>query len=852
MRISTVLKVFLGLIVLIIGALGVFIATLDVSQYKGQIIALIEDNTGRSVTIDGEMDLAIGFAPALVVEGVTIGNADWASDPNMVSVGRLEAQVDLIPLLSGEIKVVRLILVDPAVSLETDKAGNGNWVMGAVAGDQPSAALPEPADTTATAGSEGAGAGESAAPPNFQIQEVRLENGSLTYRDGVSGQTMKVALERVSLTGGGLADPLTMDIAGAYNNAAFTLAGTVGALTALSEPGGAPWPLDLTATAGGATVVVNGSIANPTKAKGLDLAITARGAQIADLAALARAVGQSVSVPALGPYSVSLQLKGDADALSVSGLDAGLGSPENFRVSATGSIANALAQSGIDLNVSANVPDPAVLADMGAALPVPLTASASVRDIAGGYGVRNIQATLGRSSMTGAIEAKLDGVRPAISGQLNAPLLDLNELSGGSPAGGGASGGSGGGRASAPAPAASGGNSGGFMIPDTPLPLDGLNAADVAMTITVEKAILPGGPEVGGLNLGINLNNGALSVSPLQAMVAGGAVNGSVALKPVGNGVASVAVDLTGDGVRLGDLAKTFGGSDALSDGPTTLRVKLQGQGASPHQIAGTLAGSILLHTVDARMNNGAVNWAGGDVFSQLGDLINPFSESEPTTPIQCLVFNMTAAQGVLSNDVGLAFETDKMAVSGGGAFDLGAERLNVKIAPRPRPGIGLETGFGKLVELFAVSGPFASPSLELDAEKALETGLRTAASTVGAVATGGLSLLGENLLSGGGDGELEPCLVALGQKEPGQGGSSDPADGGQASPLDGIGDQIQQQIEGLTGGADSDVGGAIRDILGGGGGTAPAPADGAPAEEPASDGGLGDAVRGLGGLLGN
>jgi len=843
MRISTVVKVLLGLIFLIFGAIGVFIATLDVSQYKGQIVALIEENTGRSVTIDGEMDLAIGFAPALVVEGVTIGNADWASHPNMVSIGRLEAQVDLVPLLSGEIKVVRLVLVDPVVSLETDKAGNGNWAMGPVAGDQPAAAPAEPAEPTGS---------EAAAPLNLQIQEVRLENGSLTYRDGVSGQAMKVALERVSLTGGGLADPLTMDIAGAYNDAAFTLAGTVGALTALSEPGGAPWPLNLTATAGGATVVVNGSIANPMAAKGIDLAITARGSQIADLAALAQAVGQSVSVPALGPYSVSLQLKGDADALSVSGLDAGLGSPENFRVSATGSIANALAQSGIDLDVSVNVPDPAVLADMGAALPVPLTASASVRDIAGGYGMRNIQATLGRSSMTGAIEARLDGARPAISGQLNAPLLDLNELSGGSPAGGGA----GGGAASAPAPTG-GGSGGGPMIPDTPLPLDGLTAADVAMTIMVDKAILPGGPEVDGLNLGVNLNNGALSVSPLQAMVAGGAVNGSVALKPVGNGVASVAVDLTGDGVRLGDLAKTFGGSDALSDGPTTLRVKLQGQGASPHQIAGTLAGSILVHTVNARVNNGAVNWAGGDVFSQLGDLINPFSESEPTTPIQCLVLNMTAAQGVLSNDVGLAFETDKMAVSGGGAFDLGAERLNVKIAPRPRPGIGLETGLGKIIELFAVTGPFASPSLELDAEKALETGLRTAASTVGAVATGGLSLLGENLLGGGGgDGEQEPCLVALGQKEPGQGEAAAPAEGEQTSPLDGVQQQveqqIQQQIDGLTGGADSEVGGAIREILGGGGGTAPAPAEGAPAEKPAVDRAIGDAVRGLGGLLGN
>jgi uncharacterized protein involved in outer membrane biogenesis len=928
MKFSTILKVLLGLIVLVVGALGVFIATLDVSQFKGQIVAAIEENTGRTVTIDGEMDLALGLTPALVVEGVTVGNADWAQDPDMLSVGRLEAQVEILPLISGEIKVVRLVLVDPVVNLETDAEGRGNWAMGAPDG----AAEPaEPAPTAEAAEAEGGGA-----PPAFQIQEVRLENGALTYRNGMTGETLRVALERVSLAGGGMSDPLTLDIAGAYNDAAFTLAGTVGAPAALAEGAGTPWPLDLTATAGGATVTVTGSIGNPAAASGIDLALTARGERIADLAALAQAVGQSVTVPALGPYSVAFQVQGDMDtlalqgldaslgalpllkttakggianlmapqgidiavmaegaeigdladiaaqmgqsvaipelgpfkvaatvqgapdALSVSAIDAGLGSEENFRVTATGAIADALAQSGIALNVSVNAPNPAALADLGATLPVPMTASASVSDISGGYAVQNIQAKLGRSSLSGGIEARLDGPRPAVSGALTAPLLDLNELSGGGTSQGSANAGG----ATAPAEGGGvgggGGTAGGPMIPDTPLPLDGLRAADVDMTVAVDQAILPGGAEVAGLNLGLTLNDGALSVSPMQAQVAGGALNGSLSLQPTGNGAASVAVDVTGEGVRLGDLAQTFGNSDAILDGPSTIRVQLQGQGASPHQIAGTLAGSVLLHTVDARMNNQAVNWAGGDVFAQLGDLINPFGEKEPTTPIQCLVFNMTATQGVLSNDHGIAMETDRMVVGGGGAFDLGAERLNVKIAPRPRPGIGLETGLGRIVELFAVTGPFASPSLELDAEKALETGMRTAASVAGAVATGGLSLLGESLLVSE-DGEMEPCLVALGQKEPGQVTETAPAEGTSGSPVD----EVQRQIEGLTGDDPAgQIGGAIEGLLGGGGGgggggeTAPADGGTQPTEQeqPSSGGGgLGGALQeGIGGLLGN
>jgi uncharacterized protein involved in outer membrane biogenesis len=921
MKLSTILSVIVGLVLLVVAGLGVFLMTLDVNQYRPRIAALIAENTGRDVALDGEMDLSIGLTPALVVEDVSIGNADWASDPDMVSVGRLEAQVELIPLLSGRINVVRLVLVDPVVSLETNAEGTGNWQFG------DAGAVAEPAsETTGGGDSEGPGGGGSA---QFDIQEVRLENGTLTYSDGVTGQVIRVALERAAVMGSGLDQPLEVDIAGAYNDAAFTLAGTVGPLSGLTAPTGSPWPLDVTATAGGAAVTVTGGISDPAAAKGIDLTVTAKGEQIGALADLAKAVGQDIAVPALGAYDVALRIHGDADALAldgldaslgslpllkataqgsvasltpaveginlavtaqgaevgdlariaeqagqaveipalgpfsvaatitgspeamaISGLDAGVGEDGGFRATAKGAIANVLAQSGLALDVAVDAPDPSALARFGVDLPVPLSARASVRDVSGGYRAEGIEVSLGRSQVSGAIEAVLSGPRPAISGQLHAPLLDLDELSSGgtgdAASGGGGSGGGAGG-SSAPAQ----GNAGGPMIPDTPLPLDALKAADATLAVTADKVVLPNGAEMSSVTLGVTLNDGALTVDPLQAGVAGGQVAGAVSLTPVGNGAASVAVDLNGDNVSLGDLNRTFAGSDALQGGPTRLRVSLRGQGATPHQIAGSLGGSVLVHTVDAVMNNGAVNWAGGDVFTQLGDVINPFSDREPTTPIQCLVFSMTAQGGVLSNDHGLAMETDKMVVGGGGAFDLGAERLNLKIAPRPRPGIGMETGFGKLVELFAVVGPFASPSLELDAEKALATGLRTAASAAGAVATGGLSLLGENLagnlLGAGEDGEMEPCLVALGQKEPGQIGA-DSTEGGS-------GGGVTDAVGGIAEDAESAIGGAIEGLLGGGGGSGGSTTDGS-GEQPASDGGsdpLGDAVReGLGGLFGD
>ncbi len=841
MKLSTVLKVLLALVVLIVGGLAIFLATLDVNQYKDRITTALEDATGRRVTLNGPMDLALGFSPALVAEDVSIGNADWAEAPHMASVGRLEAQVDILPLLQGSVRIVRLVLADATVALETNAEGAGNWSLGTPGADP--APAPEP---------DAQGAGMA-----LDVQQVRLENAALSYRDGASGNTLSVALEHAAMTGSGLDAPLEVDIAGTYNDAAFTLVGSLGSLSAVMAPDGDPWPLDITATAGGATVTVAGTIADLAGASGLELTVTAKGERLGDLAVLARAAGQSVAVPALGPYSARFQLAGDADALAMNGIEANVGQQGTLRASVSGSISDLLSASGLDLNATAEAPDPGALSQFGIDLPVPLSASATIADVEGGYDLRSIQAQVGRSSLSGGLQVFLGEPRPAVLGQVSASLLDLNELAG--------SGGGGGGQS----------DTEGRVIPDTPLPLHALRIADADVRITVDKAVLPGGTEMANLDLGVTLAGGTLALNPLAARVAGGSLNGTAVLEPTGGDAASVALDLSGDGIVLGDLAASLGNADAIQGGPTTLRLALRGHGATLRQIAATLNGGVLVHTTDANINNGAVDWAGGDLLTQIGDTVNPFSEREPTTPVQCLVFNMTATNGVLANDHGLAVETNRMVVGGGGAFDLGAERLNLKIAPRPRPGIGVETGLGKIVEIFAVTGSFASPRLEMDPEAALRTGLKTAASAAGAVATGGLSLLGESLagslLGTGDDGEMEPCLVALGEKDPGEIGTAEGA--GEADRATGadIGSNLQDAAEGAAEDAsralDEAVGGLVGGMLGGGSGTTNGTGDGtgdgteatAPTDGGGGDGGgaaqpsVGDAIqKGLGGLFGD
>jgi len=911
MRLSTVFAVILGLVALVVGGVVVFLATLDVGRYKDDIIAMVENQTGRRVVIQGDLDLSLGLSPALVVDGVRLGNAPWASDPDMVTVGHLEAQVEILPLLSGELRILRLVLADASVWLETDADGRGNWAL----------SPPE----TASAEGDGTGGGDqgdentasagNGTSARLDIQDVRLENAILTMRDGATDRTLLLELDHAVLTGAGVDAPLQVDLAGRYNGLDFSTEGTLGSLAALGAPTTdspqvAPWPLDLTAQVAGATLTVDGTIAHPVEARGLDLTVSARGARLADLAQLGPVIEQDLTLPPVGAYDVTLRLTGDAAslavpsltaslgtlpllkvqangsidnltaadgialslsaeggevadlmplangqedaagtdlpmlgpfrvtasvtgsaaALAVQDIDIGVGPPDGLRLTATGAVADALAASGIALDVALNAPDPARLADLGVPVSVPVQAKAHVSDISGGYRIADLSAALGSSRIGGSLDATLDGPRPRVAGTLSGPLLDLAELTG-APGGSAQAGGSGDTTTASPATPAqqapaqvTESRAGGTLIPDTPLPLDALSAADADLTIHLDKAVLPNGLPLTAVDVGVTLADGALTLDPLRTGLADGTLAGTISVTPVGNGTATVRIDLSGDAISLGALADSLGHGDMVEGGSTKLRLTLTGRGATPHQIAGSLDGHVLVHTTDAVMNNTLVDWAGGDVISQLMRTVNPFSQEERTTPMRCAVVNLTAEKGVLFGDYGLAMETDRMAVSGGGAFDLGAERLNVKVAPAAREGVGLERGLGRIVELFAVNGPFTAPTLVLDANEAVRTGLRTAASAIGAVATGGLSLVGEDLLMGEGSAEMEPCLVALGEKEPGQGdgGSDDTSVDGTLDAVgealggdaDAVREQAEDALEGLRENLPDNIGGGLRNLF--------------------------------------
>ena len=233
MRIRTIL---IGIVVIVVGLFVTgyaILKSLDLNDYKDVLEAKVEAATGRELTLNGDIELAISLTPRLSISDVTFANAEWGSRPEMVRLERLEAVVDLMPLLSSEVRVNEFVLVGADVMLETDTQGNPNWGF-------PGEENIEAAET--------AGSGRS--DYSVSVNAISVER-ALTFRNGATGETQTVTVDTMTGAAESAAVPIALTLAGSLNGSPVSIEGTLPSVNDLQ--GGAAMPIDLTIDGGGGT-----------------------------------------------------------------------------------------------------------------------------------------------------------------------------------------------------------------------------------------------------------------------------------------------------------------------------------------------------------------------------------------------------------------------------------------------------------------------------------------------------------------------------------------------------------------------------------------------------------------------
>ncbi len=302
MRVATLLKLLAGLVVLVVILAFVAILVIDPNEYKDEIIAAVEDRTGRDFSIESDIDLNLGLTPSFAVSGVRVANAKWGSRPEMISVGEFAAEVALLPLIFGNLQINRLVLRDADILIETDTEGRSNLDF-AVAGKNEAA-------------SEGA-------PSLPQINDVLVENAVFTLKNGARGTSIKLEIRRLSAKANNLSAPLAVDITGVATLEGqaieFGADGELGAPSLLLA-GGKPYPIDLMITGLGLTAKIDGTIADPANAKGMDLKFEISGSDLQGLTPLTGG-----GLPPTGPIALAAALKGDADNAALDSINLKIG-----------------------------------------------------------------------------------------------------------------------------------------------------------------------------------------------------------------------------------------------------------------------------------------------------------------------------------------------------------------------------------------------------------------------------------------------------------------------------------------------------------------------------------------------
>lgn len=173
-------------------ALSYLVLTFEPNDYREELVAAVEERTGRAFAVDGNLELHLDL-PLVGFEahGVALDDAVGFGQEPMLAVKRAEVYLHLMPLLRGDLQVHSARLDGAHLRLRRKANGHSNW-------DGLQAAM--------GAGAPEAGAGTDR-PVEAGMQELQLTDATFALWDDFHGRRLRLAeldltLERAALDGG--------------------------------------------------------------------------------------------------------------------------------------------------------------------------------------------------------------------------------------------------------------------------------------------------------------------------------------------------------------------------------------------------------------------------------------------------------------------------------------------------------------------------------------------------------------------------------------------------------------------------------------------------------------------------
>jgi AsmA protein len=658
-----------ALVLMVLAVVIILPIVFDPNDYKDQIVERAEEYTGRTLQIDGDLELSLFPWLAVDVGQFTLGNAEGFGEQPFATAKSAAIRVKLMPLLQEKLEVDTISLDGLVLNLARAKDGRTN--MEGLTGSGDGAAKPR------SDGGGGAAATKEEGVNILAIGGVNISNGQLVWDDRQSGQ--KFEIDQLNLKSGTIVpgSPVGLELGMLLKSHAHNL-----------EAG-----VDLDGT-----VELNEE-ATTLKIGGLKLELDATGDAIplgalkAKLeAAIAVALdGSSISISGLKLSSGDLRLSGDIDG-------------QNLAATPTFSGAIKLASFNLRrwmLSQGMKVPD---TADSKAL--TKFSAELSMQAVGESTKLNTVALVLDDTKINGS--ANLTG--GVVGFAMEADAIDLDRYLAPENEGSTATAANGSGGAGAGAAAGSADSSEGLFPVEVIRDLN-LNGTITIGRLTVNKLLAE------NVKVTVRASNGRLNLNQDVSQFYEGSYQGAIALN-VNGATPSLRIQSNLSDIQAGPLLKQLTDRERLT-GKGRFRAKLNASGNSVEGIKRTLGGN-----VDFRFEDGAVKGINlAQIIRDGKALLGGKGVAKSDEPLQTDFTELGGSgvieNGVLTNDDLLA-RSPYMRVNGAGTVNLVSEELDYDLnttivnSAAGQGGEELAELEGKLIPIH-FTGPYSDPEYSID-----------------------------------------------------------------------------------------------------------------------------------------
>ena len=296
-----------GLCILLVAFALIIPSLVEWNSYKDLINSEVRKATGRSLDIAGDVELSFLPMPHIRATDLRLRNAPSASVANMVTMKELRASIKLLPLLTGNVEIAVVELVEPLIELERRADGSANWEF------IPATDTARPVSTPTThAGSEENGNRRQSKTVNLEL--LRVIDGTIIYRDVASQSFHRLENLTVDMSAGSMTGPFTARGGVRFKGIAFTLDAKVG--KALEEKT-LPFDVVLGAAGSDTRIVFKGDVSNIATSSPLIFArLDGKGANFGSLVEMFS--NHKASVSLRKPFTISASVEASADKVDIS------------------------------------------------------------------------------------------------------------------------------------------------------------------------------------------------------------------------------------------------------------------------------------------------------------------------------------------------------------------------------------------------------------------------------------------------------------------------------------------------------------------------------------------------------